>query len=412
MKILFLTPQLPYPPRQGTQIRNYHLIRAAGAVHEVDLLSFARPGETLESAGPLREMCGRIHLVPAPVRAGAERLRVLLTSVDPDMAHRLRSEGFSATLRQVLTQSTYDVVQVEGIELARYVPQIRAIAPKAKIVFDDHNAEYLLQARAAAVDARHPPTWPKAVYSAIQWQKLRRHESQVCREVDAVLAVSEDDAEALNRLGATAPVTVVPNGVDTAYYCLDRSSAVESATMLFTGTMDFRPNVDAVRWFASRVLPSIATQHPGARFEIVGRSPSPAVQTLAMNNPSVVVTGSVEDVRPYMSRATAFVIPMRMGGGVRLKILEALAAGVPVVSTGMGAEGTGLTDGRELLIADIPREFAGATLRLIEDAALRQRVAAAGREAVVQRFEWNRIGPRLLQVYERLKEDKMDEGTG
>lgn len=182
--------------------------------------------------------------------------------------------------------------------------------------------------------------------------------------------------------------------------------------MLFTGTMDFRPNVDAVRWFASRVLPSIATQHPGARFEIVGRSPSPAVQTLAMNNPSVVVTGSVEDVRPYMSRATAFVIPMRMGGGVRLKILEALAAGVPVVSTGMGAEGTGLTDGRELLIADIPREFAGATLRLIEDAALRQRVAAAGREAVVQRFEWNRIGPRLLQVYERLKEDKMDEGTG
>ncbi len=405
MKILFLTPQLPYPPRQGTQIRNFHLLKAAASAHRVDLLSFARQGETLASAEPLREFCGEIRLVPAPNRTQAARLRVLLTSRDPDMAHRLRSEGFVATLRGMLASEHYDVVQVEGIELARYVPVIRSAAGKAKIIFDDHNAEYLLQGRAALVDARHPATWPKSIYSAIQYQKLRRHESRVCQIADAVLAVSDDDAAALRRLGHIAPVTVVPNGVDTQHYAPDPTTSPEPATLLFTGTMDYRPNVDAVRWFVSRVLPLVIERRPETRFQIVGRSPDPSVRELASDRPTVIVTGAVDDVSQYFARATVFVVPMRMGGGVRLKILEALAAGVPVVSTAMGAEGTSLTHGKELLIADTEEQFAQAVLGLMEDIALRRQLASAGRGAVVRRFDWERIAPRLLGVYERLESE-------
>jgi sugar transferase (PEP-CTERM/EpsH1 system associated) len=404
LKILFLTPQLPYPPRQGTQIRNFHLLKAAAGAHEVDLLSFARPGETLESAGPLRDLCGEITLVPAPERTRAERLRLLLGSPDPDMAHRLRSEAYSANVRSVLASRGYDLVQLAGIEMARYLPAVRACSPRARVVFDDHNAEYLLQERAAFVDLRHPPAWPKALYSLAQWQKLRRYEARVCRDADAVLAVSEEDAGALRRLGRTAPVAVVPNGVDTTYYRTGPDAAREPATLLFTGTMDFRPNVDAIRWFVQDVLPLVAESRPDARLQVVGRSPAPAVLALASENPGVVVTGAVEDVRPYFDRSTLFVVPMRMGGGVRLKVLEALAAGVPLVSTSMGAEGTGLVHEEELLLADTADQFARAVLRLLEDEPLRRHLSSAGRGAVSRRFDWTCVAPRLLSVYDGLRQ--------
>ncbi|HEX9015432.1 MAG TPA: glycosyltransferase, partial [Chloroflexota bacterium] len=398
MRILFLTPQLPHPPRQGTQIRNYHLLKAAATAHEVDLLSFARTGERVDESSPLRDICAQVQTVPVPLRSTSERLRHLLTSRDPDMAHRLRSEGFAATLESTLARGRYDLVQIEGIELARYIPIIKRAAQGSAVVFDDHNAEYLLQGRAAAVDGRRPRGWPKAVYSTVQWQKLRFHEAWACREADAVLAVSQEDANALRRLGGAAPVSVIPNGVDTEENCPTDGWTREPATVLFTGTMDYRPNVDAVRWFASDVLPLVAARRPEIRFEIVGRSPSPAVIKLAAN-PSVVVTGAVADVAPYFARATLFVVPMRMGGGVRLKLLEALACGVPVVSTAMGAEGTGLRAGEHFLEANRPGAFARAVVDLIDDDVLRNRICVAGREAVVRLFDWSRIAPRLLETY-------------
>ncbi len=401
MRILLITPQLPYPPRQGTQIRNFHLLRAAAGVHHVDLLSFARRGESLSAAGPLLELCGEIHLVPAPLRTRQERLRTLLTSADPDMAHRLRSEELAATLIAMLGRAHYDVVQVAGIEMARYVPMIRETAPSTRVIFDDHNAEYLLQGRAAAVDAHHPLSWPKALYSLIQWHRLRRYEARVCQEADAVLAVSADDAKALRSLDGTAPISVVPNGVDTEYFRPNLHTSPEPAALLFTGTMDFRPNVDAVRWLVTEVLPLLEKTRPDVRLYVVGRSPAPAVQRLASDK--VTVTGAVEDVRPYFARASLFVVPMRMGGGVRLKILETLAMGLPVVSTSMGAEGTGLSHGKELLIADTAEQFAGAVTRLLGDSALRTRLAQAGRQTACERFDWGRIAPRLLDVYSSIR---------
>ncbi len=401
MRILFLTPQLPFPPRQGTQIRNYHLLRAAATAHQVDLVSFARPGEGLARANPLLELCGQVKLVPAPpARSRGSRLRVLLSSLEPDMAHRLRSEQFDEALRSVAAGNKYDLIQIAGLEMARYLPAARAVAPRARLVFDDHNAEYLLQARAAEVDAHRAASWPKAGYSLLQWLKLRRYEAWVCRRADRVLAVSEADAAALRTLG-TPPerFQVVPNGVDTDFYRPEGSVIPDPATLLFTGTMDYRPNVDAMRWFVSEVLPLISAQRPEVTLQIVGRSPAPFVVQLASSHPGVTVTGPVEDVRPYFSRSSICVVPIRMAGGARLKILEALAMGVPIVSTRMGSEGIDLSDGKELLLADSAQDFAAAVLRLLEDQGLRRQLSTQGRRAAEERFDWSRVAPRLLETY-------------
>lgn len=404
-RILFLTPQLPYPPRQGTQIRNFHLLRAAASAHSVDLLSFAREGEALGGDSPLRELCGRVELLPAPRRIKGDRLRLLLTSPEPDMAHRLPSQDFAATLRAMLEGDRYAAIQVAGIEMAGYIPVARAVVPRTPIVFDDHNAEYLLQARAAAVDARHLASWPRAAYSLVQWLKLKRYEARVCATANAVLAVSEADATALRSLGVAARIRVVPNGVDTDYYRPNpdsRSAAPlppNPATLLFTGTMDYRPNVDAMGWFVSAVLPAVAARKPEIRLLIVGRSPAPWVRALASRHDNVMVTGPVEDVRPYFRQSALFIVPIRVGGGSRLKILEALAMGLPVVSTSMGAEGIDLVDGQEIMLADGAEGFAAAILQLLDDPSLRDRMAPAGRRAAQERFDWSRVAPRLLEAY-------------
>jgi polysaccharide biosynthesis protein PslH len=196
---------------------------------------------------------------------------------------------------------------------------------------------------------------------------------------------------------------VVPNGVDTDYYRRERANGAPRANLLFTGTMDFRPNVDAVRWFASDILPRLSFQRRDVKLYVVGRAPSRPVLRLAGKSRDVVVTGAVEDVRPYFRQSSVFVVPMRMGGGVRLKLLEALAMGLPVVSTAMGAEGTGLVGGRDVLLADNPERFAREVLRLLEDPQLRDRLAVEGRRVAEERFDWTKVTLPLLRFYEELE---------
>lgn len=402
MRILFLTPQMPYPPHQGTQIRNYHLLRAAASRHRVDLVTFIRPGEGLPRTSPLQDICGQIWTRPAPTRGQGARLMAMLTSMDPDLALRLRSDEFAETLRGVVAGDRYDAVQVAGLEMARYIPAIRAVAPTTKVILDEHNAEYRIQARAAAVDIRRLWSWHKAFYSFLQYLKLRRYEAWACRSADLVLAVSGVDAEALRSMAPAARVQVIPNGVDCSQYQATEQLGEEPPGLLFTGTMDYRPNVDAMQWFVTEILPRIRVRYPKIPLRIVGRAPTAAVKRLASATAGVTVTGAVEDVRPFFAGAPVFVAPIRIAGGARLKILEAMAMGAPTVSTRIGAEGLDLVDEEELLLADSPAEFASAVLRLLEDRALRKRIARAGRRAVLNRFDWERLAPTLLDVYNRL----------
>jgi glycosyltransferase involved in cell wall biosynthesis len=250
-----------------------------------------------------------------------------------------------------------------------------------------------------------------ALYSLIQWKKLSRYEAMICRLADRVVAVSEADKRALQRLVPGLEVTVVPNGVDTEFYndqfpmTNDQvrighwDLVIGHSSLVFTGKMDFRPNVDAVVWFCQEVLPLVRRRIPDVRFYIVGQSPHRRVLRLA-DDPVVTVTGYVDDVRPYIASACVYVVPLRMGGGTRLKVLEAMAMGKAIVSTSLGCEGfEGLVSGRELFIADAPEEFAQRVVELLDDTSRRERLGWAARRFVEERYDWRLIVPRLEQVY-------------
>lgn len=400
MRILFLTPQLPYPPQKGTALRNWGLIQGLTERHELSLLSFHRPGKQIALSSPLSSVCKRILTVPQPKRPPHQRLWGILSTRKPDMALRLASSTFDQRLREWLAESSFDVVQIEGIELAPYLETVKSAPQEALTVFDDHNCEYLLQQRTFLTDLYSPVRWPEAAYSFIQWQRLRRYEAEVCRRADEVLAVSQPDAEALMKLDPELKVAVIPNGIDTQAY-RPATGAGETATgntLVFTGTMDFRPNVDAVLWFARQVLPRIQTRVPDVRFLVVGQRPHRRLDPLR-RNPAITLTGWVEDVRPYFAKATVYVAPLRMGGGTRLKILEAMAMGKPIVATSLGAEGYPVRDGRELILADTPAAFAEGVIVLLRDEARRATLRQTARTFVEGRYDWKAIVPRVEEVY-------------
>ena len=281
---------------------------------------------------------------------------------------------------------------------------------RCKVVFDDHNAEYVLQQRAFETDRRYPGKWLKAVYSLVQYHKLRRYEATVCHAADHVVAVSDTDCVALQGIAPGVKVTVVPNGVDTAYfsslvppdsYGIRQSKIRHLASLVFTGTLDFRPNIDAVVWFCEQVLPHIKKEVFHVHLYIVGKSPTREVRRLG-DDAAVTVTGYVGDVRPYIAQAKVYVVPIRMGSGTKLKVLEALAMGIPVVSTSLGAEGIAVTPGQDILIADDPVEFAAQVVALMNNEPLRKSMSERGRALMESCYDWQVITPILEETYEAL----------
>ena len=397
MKLLFLTPQAPYPPHKGTTIRNYNLIAGLAERHTIDLLTF---GDATIASSPLNALCRRVRMLPAPARSMARRALTTLASPWPDMALRLWSPAFAEHLEEWLRDDEHDVIQVEGIEMARYGLLARRRGTRARLVFDDHNAEWLLQRRTYEAERQRNGWNLGAVYSLIQTWKLRRFERAACRAADRVVAVSGADAAAIHDLDAALPLTVVTNGVDTAHYIPGAVEPVHFGftALVFTGTMDFRPNVDAVLWFAERVLPRVRLKIPEARLVVVGQRPHARLDALRARG-DVLITGAVADVRPYVAGASVYVVPLRIGGGTRLKVLEAMAMGAPIVSTSMGVDGFEVQDEREVVIADEPDRFAAEVVHLAGDSHRRQALQEQGRRFVEARYDWRVIVPRLEEVY-------------
>lgn len=399
-----LVPQLPYPPQQGTTLRNFNLIAHLSRRHEIHLCCFVPPGRTLEEVEPLQACCASITAVPQPARSLRQRVWTTLTSPRPDMAYRLASTEMTAQLRRVLAPPRFDVIAFEGIEMIPYLPlvldQLKGQSPRPLLAFDDHNAEYVLQKRVFESDMGTPRRWPGALYSLIQWKKLARYEAWACRSVDAVTAVSDQDAAALRRLAPDLDVTVVPNGVDVAAYTSFQPGTpiLPPHSLLFTGTMDFRPNVDAVLWFADRVFERIRARVPDAQFYVVGHRPHRRLDALKAR-PGIVITGSVPDTRPYFASAAVYVIPLQSGGGTRLKVLEAMAMKKPIVSTTMGCDGFPLTSGQQAILADDPAQFARVVVALLNDPAGGQRLGEAG-FAFAGQYDWANIVPLIESVYQ------------
>jgi sugar transferase (PEP-CTERM/EpsH1 system associated) len=402
MKVLFLTPQVPYPPQQGAALRNWGLISGLAERHEVAVLSFLSPGQSTDLATRLQAAC-RIETVVLTTRTFRDRLHSLFTTRQPDMALRLASGTYAHRLAEWLARERFDVVHVGGIEMVPFLDVIEAARPRPSMVFDNLNCEYLLQKRAFLTDLGAPGRWPGAAYSLVQWRRLFRYEAEACRRADHVLAVSDADAAALRDLVPGLGVTVVPNGVDTRAYRVQspKSKPSSGSDLVFTGTMDFRPNVDAVLWFAQKVLPRVRAQAPGVHLFVVGQRPHRRLDGLR-SDPTVTLTGWVEDVRPYIARAAVYVAPLRIGGGTRLKLLEAMAMGKAVVATRLGAEGYPVTDARELLLADTPADFTAAVVTLLRSPERRAELGQTARAFVDRLYDWRVIVPRVETVYRRL----------
>ena len=400
MNILFLTPQLPWPPDRGTALRNWGLLRELAARHRVALLSFTE-AVTDAVPDPLREVTrGRVETVPAPQRSLAVRLRDMLLRQRPDMALRLADPAFAARLHAWLAREDFDVVQIEGIELAPYLDDIlaaRGRAARPLAVFDDHNAEWVLQQRAFATDVRRPQRAHAALYSLVQWRRLRRYEASVCRRSDRVVAVSATDAAALRSLDPQLNVHVVPNGIDVAHYAPSLAPAAIPFDLLFTGKMDFRPNIDAMLWCAAEIWPRVRAAYPQATLGIVGQKPNARLDPLR-EQPGITLTGYVPDIRPYLAGAQVYIAPLRMGGGTRFKLLEAMAMERAIVSTRVGAEG--LDAGAGILrIADEPAAFAAEAVGLLRDRAACAALGSRARAHVAAHFDWSALVPRLEAIY-------------
>ncbi len=396
MKILFLSITIPYPPTDGGRIRVMNLLKQIAKKNEVTLLALETEPTDREGVAYLHRLGVEVELVPHPphlppltVRTG---IRALLKR-KPITVARYDLPAFRQKLHSVLAERSFDLVHYEMLHAAQYVVETDIPSVLSQQNVDSHIWGRLCE-----------QTWSPIRKLLFWWQKrtFARYERIMSPKFNVVTCVSEIDRDLLQQVCPDLNIEVIPNGVDTSLY-QPNHAAEESATLIYTGSMDWYPNEDAVVYFADEIFPKIQSEHPDVQFYIVGKSPTEWVEQLA-GLPGVIVTGRVDEIKPYIGRATVYVVPLRIGGGTRLKILEAAAMGKAVVSTQVGAEGLHLVDEEAIFIADDPSHFADAVNRLIADPALRRQIGEGARQHVEAEYDWQRIGERLHRLYESVVE--------
>ncbi len=314
------------------------------------------------------------------------------------MLNYTRAE-MSDTLQHLFRKQRFDIAILEGVHLGGYLSLLRSVECRPAVVCDWHNIESEILERYSA----NAQGAARKAYARIAAGRLERYERWFVNQCDMHVVVSERDRDALvHRYGSTRPVVVVENGVPLSYFAQVDGPAPKRFRVLFSGAMDYHANVEAAAWFAADVWPAIRAAAPDAVLSIVGRNPAPAVTALA-SQPGVEVTGTVPDVRPYYREALVAVVPLRVGGGTRIKILEAMAAGVPVVSTALGAEGLAATPGEHYILANSAEEIAAAVAALLRDPDRSARLSAAGRELIRRRYDWASLGDHLAQHLSALR---------
>ena len=389
MRITWLKTELLHPLDKGGRIRSYHMLRALAARHEVHYVSLDAGDITVEARNRAREYATSIELVPFHL---SERVPGGLPARHwRTWPHRFRCP--SAAMPAVHSPKPPSVRPATPISscdfLAPAVNLTREL--RARSVLFQHNVEAAIWKRHADV----APSVPMRAYMRSQWSRMFEFERRACRDFGRVIAVSEPDAATFRSEYGCEDVAVVQTGVDCDYFLPDAVTQREREHIVFTGSMDWMPNEDAVSMLCHEVLPRIQQRHLHAHVTIVGRKPSPRVQALAAL-PGVTVTGTVDDVRPYLARAAVVVVPLRIGGGTRLKIYEALAMDCPVVSTTIGAEGLPLVAGRHYLRADGVAAFAEACSTVLANPERAAHLGATGGELVRQSFGWPSVASGFL----------------
>jgi len=393
MKVLYLSTWFPYPPDNGSRIRAYHLLRALAERHEVHLISLLQDDSKRENAAHLESFCKvwSLHesrwFKPGTLKSFlgffSRRPRFCVDTFDP---------AIKAAVADAVERIAPDVIVASTLGVVEYVPD----NPKVPSVLDEHNCEYAVVKRAAG---ERTGALTRFRYD-LGWKKFARWEAEMCRRFDAVAMVSEQDMESLLCAGPDLRnLQIIPNGVDVQQFD-PGSRSPEPNALIYNGALTYGPNLGAARYYAFEVYPILKERLPDVRLRITGRTTGVDLRGVE-DCPGIELTGYVADIRDVLYKSAACIVPLRHGGGSRLKILEAMAAGVPVVSTSKGAEGMGHVAGEHLLVADGPRDFASAVERVLTDPGLAARLAASARKLVEERYGWKKIGESFADVVER-----------
>lgn len=388
LKVLVLSAEPPYPPSHGgARLRLYHLLRQLSNHHHITLLTLLETPSEREHLQALEKFCEKVVALDTPSPAVPPSLRQRLQAPFYRLAY---SRDFAATLHSQLSTLNPSLVHVDTARMAVYTPLLNG---QRKLMSAVDSATLGYRNRLAQI-----PFGPARLRARYTLHTVRNFERKLYPEYDACTVVAERDAAEIHALCPRLPMHVIPNGIDCAAYSPMQYLPEEQNLLLFTGTMDYGPNVDGMIWFVREILPLIQAAVPSAHLEIVGRNPTNAVRALAAK-PGVTVTGFVPAVQPHLTRATVFVCPLRQGSGMKNKLLEAMAAGKGIVTTAEGASGIGSQDGLSYIVADAPDSFAQAVVALLRDPTRRQSLGNNARAFVRANYSWERAGQLMHELY-------------
>jgi sugar transferase (PEP-CTERM/EpsH1 system associated) len=401
MKILLITHLVPYPPKRGVMIRNFNLLKQIARDHQVDMLTFNQaphfgtPEELQQSIEVLRPLCRRLEVFRIPTDSSKLRWYLMLLlnvfSPVPYSIWRFSSRKMEAAIRERLKSESYDVMEIGTIALARYA----RLAPDLPKILVHHNIEsQLLYRRSQAMS-----NWFSKIYLRYQAWKLRRFEREFGELFDRHTVCSEQDQDSLKAICPEAQVVVVPNGVDTEFF-RPSGALIKPDTLVHAGGTNWFPNRDGLLYFMKEIWPIVKQKVPHLEFVGIGKQVDPELAAFSEKDRTFRQVGFVDDIRTYVAEAAVYVVPLRVGGGTRLKILEAMAMGKAIVSTSIGAEGIKCVHGQDIMLADTPQDFADRIVELLDDEAKRGELGKNARNRAVSTYSWKLIAPILERTYQ------------
>ena len=406
MHILFLTQILPYPPASGPKVKTWHVLRYLYECgHRITLASFVRP-EELPYIEDVKQVCAVVHAIPVH-RSRLSDMYYLLRSQftgRPFLVERDDLAEMRSLVNRIVASEAVDVIHADQLTMTQFAFPLQAPAgKKPALVFDAHNAVWMITARMkenAAVYLKLP--------LGLETNRIKKYEGRIVRDFDATLAVAEPDrALLLEALHQNSPhnnvkISVIPIAVDTRQIQPVRR-AENSLNILTMGTLYYPPNADGIRWFIQQVFPLVRQKLPGVKLTIIGKSPPKDFLKLAADEASgIFTTGFVPELDPYFGESAITVVPVRAGGGMRVRILEAFARAAPVVTTTVGLEGIDACSGEDVLVADSPDDFARSVITLLQDKELQQKLSVNGRRLVEKKYDWQVVLGELDKVYRGL----------
>ena len=397
MRILWVKTELLHPVDKGGKIRTYNMLKELKRDHHITYLALDDGSAGAAAREQAQEYCNELVCVPHLQREKFSKgfYAELLANLASRFPYAIKKYESAEMRRQIVERSnnqTDDVVICDFLAPAINVPRSLSCP---SILFQ-HNVEAMIWKRHFEVQNNAA----KKTYLRGQWRKMVRFEREACRRFNAVIAVSAEDRDQMRKEYGVEAVFEVPTGVDIDFFRPSGKENVDPHNVVFTGSMDWLPNEDAIRYYTEQILPIVRRAIPDATLTVVGRNPYPSLLELSRRDAAVVVTGRVDDVRPYMERAAAYVVPLRIGGGTRLKIYEAMAMEKAIVSTTVGAEGLPVTDGKELRIADTPETFAAAVIDLLTNRQAAEQLGHDAASVVRERFGWDGVAKRFAEICE------------